>query len=152
MAHGTPLRDQTFPSPRQHAAGERLAGIWEKVRLGIVRSVFWSYERGSWQYDIICAVILIFIFLPRSWFRDRPRLELANLRHHQGVIELSHSKGEWTYQIDARLVESLPDMKLDDAIREILRRRLRKVPQLKSLEAIRDANDVVLGYTVVVTQ
>ena len=23
---------------------------------------FWSYERGSWQYDVLCTVILVFIF------------------------------------------------------------------------------------------
>jgi hypothetical protein len=29
----------------------------------------WSYERGTLQYDIICALILLFIFLvPRSCF------------------------------------------------------------------------------------
>jgi len=25
--------------------------------------LFWSYERGSWQYDIMCVLILAFIFL-----------------------------------------------------------------------------------------
>ena len=36
----------------------------------IVRNIFvWSYERGTIQYDIICALILAFIFLvPRSCF------------------------------------------------------------------------------------
>jgi hypothetical protein len=24
--------------------------------------LFWSYERGSWQYDIMCVLILAFIF------------------------------------------------------------------------------------------
>ena len=31
--------------------------------------VFWTYPRGSWQYDILCALILCFIFLtPKSVF------------------------------------------------------------------------------------
>ena len=36
----------------------------------IAKSVFvWSYERGTIQYDIICALILAFIFfVPRSCF------------------------------------------------------------------------------------
>jgi hypothetical protein len=35
-----------------------------------IRSIFvWSYERGTIQYDIICALILAFIFLvPPSCF------------------------------------------------------------------------------------
>ena len=35
----------------------------------IRRVLFWTYARGSWQYDLICLVILTFIFLtPRSVF------------------------------------------------------------------------------------
>jgi hypothetical protein len=37
---------------------------------GALRNMFvWSYERGTIPYDIICALILLFIFLvPRSCF------------------------------------------------------------------------------------
>jgi hypothetical protein len=32
--------------------------------------LFWSYERGSWQYDIMCVLILAFIFAsPNGAFR-----------------------------------------------------------------------------------
>jgi hypothetical protein len=32
--------------------------------------LFWSYGRSTWQYDVLCAFILAFIFLtPQSWFR-----------------------------------------------------------------------------------
>ncbi len=38
---------------------------------------YWSYERGSWQYDVMCVAILSFIFLiPARVFDDpevRPR-------------------------------------------------------------------------------
>jgi hypothetical protein len=36
---------------------------------------FWNYERNTWQWDLLCVVILIFIFLtPKSWFSvgERP--------------------------------------------------------------------------------
>ena len=35
-----------------------------------VKSVInWSYERASWQWDVLCLVILCFIFLtPNAWF------------------------------------------------------------------------------------
>jgi outer membrane lipoprotein-sorting protein len=37
------------------------------------RFLMWSFERGSVQYDVICVVILAFIFLiPPSAFNDRP--------------------------------------------------------------------------------
>ena len=37
------------------------------------RFLLWSFERGSIQYDVICAVILAFIFItPAEFFDDRP--------------------------------------------------------------------------------
>src|SRR5205809_7992994 len=39
------------------------------------RFILWDYPRASWQYDIIVALILAFIFLTlREWFRDQPRI------------------------------------------------------------------------------
>jgi hypothetical protein len=30
---------------------------------------FWNYARNTWQWDLLCVVILIFIFLtPNRWF------------------------------------------------------------------------------------
>lgn len=35
---------------------------------------FWNYERNTWQWDLLCVVILIFIFLtPKSWFDSSER-------------------------------------------------------------------------------
>ena len=32
---------------------------------------FWTYPRTSWQLDVLCVLILVFIFLtPKSWFAN----------------------------------------------------------------------------------
>src|SRR5713101_1672122 len=32
---------------------------------------FWTYPRTSWQWDVLCVLILVFIFLtPKSWFTN----------------------------------------------------------------------------------
>lgn len=38
--------------------------------LGLFKKIFfWNYARNTWQWDALCVVILIFIFLtPKSWF------------------------------------------------------------------------------------
>ncbi len=37
---------------------------------------FWNYERNTWQWDLLCVVILIFIFLtPKSWFENGERVQ-----------------------------------------------------------------------------
>jgi hypothetical protein len=46
----------------------------KKFWRGIGRAVFWSYERGSWAYDVMVSVIVLFVLLtPRAWFRDQPQ-------------------------------------------------------------------------------
>ncbi|HLI34224.1 MAG TPA: hypothetical protein VKW70_04200 [Terriglobia bacterium] len=153
MAESTELNGHSLPqtlAPEGVSAGR---GVWRKLGLITSRSVFWTYPRGSWQYDVICAMILAFIFLtPASWFHDRPTLGLTNLRHSQGVIEVGRAKDGWHYLVDARLVASKAPRKPEDAIREILQQRLHKPVTLKSMDELRNQNNVVLGYTVVLTQ
>ena len=45
-----------------------------KIWRGIVNTIFWSYDRGSWPYDVLVVVILLFVLAtPRSWFHDQPQ-------------------------------------------------------------------------------
>jgi hypothetical protein len=40
----------------------------------IRKAFFWNYARNSWQWDILCVLILIFIFLaPKSCFQSSER-------------------------------------------------------------------------------
>jgi|SRR4051794_12214753 hypothetical protein len=43
--------------------------------LNVIKKAFlWSYPRNTWQWDVLCVVILIFIFLtPKSWFANSER-------------------------------------------------------------------------------
>ena len=43
--------------------------------LSVLRKFFlWNYARNTWQWDVLCVVILIFIFLtPKSWFENSER-------------------------------------------------------------------------------
>ena len=37
---------------------------------------FWNYSRTSWQWDVLCVLILAFIFLtPKSWFVSHPSIQ-----------------------------------------------------------------------------
>jgi hypothetical protein len=43
------------------------------IRL-IKKSFLWTYARNTWQWDVLCVLILIFIFLtPKSWFATGER-------------------------------------------------------------------------------
>lgn len=52
---------------------------------GTLRNVFtWTYFRGTIPYDIICALIILFIFLtPRGCFVGKPAVPDQHTRAHQ---------------------------------------------------------------------
>jgi hypothetical protein len=50
--------------------------------------ILWSYARNTWQYDVLCVVILAFIFLtPKGWFENG---ELGQLQSHQSPSAPTH--------------------------------------------------------------
>ena len=153
MAESTEVRDHTLPPSQTGALGGGLSRFAENFKLGVRRTAFWAYERGTWQYDLLVLAILAFIFLsPRGWFNDRPTLELTDLRHQQGVVEMGNGKQGWRYLVDARLVESFEGVKAEDAIQIILSRQLHQPFTVLSVVPITDKNKVVLGYTVLVNR
>lgn len=151
MAQSTDFEAESVPRAARSGEEGTSEGAWKKFKHVCARSVLWTYPRGSWQYDILCLLILLFIFLPsHSFFQDGPRLELTDLRHRQGFVEMGRTKEGRTYQIDARLVESLEGLPPEDAIREVLRQRIKGPVAVKSIIKIVDKDNVVLGYTVIV--
>jgi hypothetical protein len=43
--------------------------------------VFWNYSRTSWQWDVLCVLILAFIFLtPKAWFVSNAPIQTATIR------------------------------------------------------------------------
>jgi hypothetical protein len=153
MAQSTEFHNPSLPQARPGVVDDGLEGVWGKIKLAIGRTIFWAYERGTWQYDLIVIAILAFIFLtPRAWFNDRPTLELTDLRHQQGFVEMGHGKQGWRYLVDARLVESFATAKPEDAIQVVLSRQLRQPFTIISIVPITDKNKVVLGYTVLINR
>jgi hypothetical protein len=58
---------------------------------GLAKKIlFWSYGRTSWQYDVLCALILAFVFLtPQAWFRTgEPAATLSHQNSSKAVEKL----------------------------------------------------------------
>lgn len=46
----------------------------KSILVGIKNVLLWSYARGTWQYDALCMMIVLTVFLvPSSYFGDRDR-------------------------------------------------------------------------------
>ena len=59
--------------------------------LGLLKKIlFWSYGRTSWQYDVLCALILAFVFLtPPAWFATgEPAPAAAHLNGSKAALKM----------------------------------------------------------------
>lgn len=62
---------------------------------------FWTYPRTSWQWDVLCVLILVFIFLtPKSWFVNN-----AYQRTHMGQATIVMSTDVVGSQLDRAEIE-----------------------------------------------
>jgi hypothetical protein len=117
-----------------------------KLGAAIHRGLFWTYERGTWQYDIMVALILAFIFFtPRSWFHDqRPPAT--------GVVLLSSSEHLKVYQLHAGLIALPVDAASEENIlkgaERILRDYTGKAVQITQIKPETDARGEVVSYAV----
>jgi hypothetical protein len=78
--------------------------VWRTIK----GFIFWSYERGTVQYDIMVTLILIFVFFSPLVisFNDRPVEHNPNAT---GVLVYPDGKGEFIYQVDANAVSGNDD-------------------------------------------
>jgi hypothetical protein len=54
--------------------------------VGIKNVLLWSYGRGTWQYDALCLMIVLTVFLvPSSYFGDRDRAKQQSANKIEGV-------------------------------------------------------------------
>jgi hypothetical protein len=124
---------------------------------GLVRTVFWSYERGSWPYDVMVLAIVAFVVLtPRGWFHDQPRsIDLGS----SGVQLISGDDQARTrvYRLDAKVLapqkrsaKSTPE--LERETHDILGRKVEELKertfQVLQIDPVSDGNGSVLYYDV----
>ena len=61
---------------------ENVRGLFTTLK----KIFFWNYARNTWQWDLLCVVILIFIFLtPKSWFSGGERAQ--SMTHQSPVAQ-----------------------------------------------------------------
>ncbi|MDQ3010306.1 MAG: hypothetical protein M3X11_06350 [Acidobacteriota bacterium] len=60
------------------------------ILAGIKNVLLWSYERGTWQYDLLCLLIISVVFLlPGRFFGDRDRVVVKPIRANQTSFSAS---------------------------------------------------------------
>jgi hypothetical protein len=113
----------------------------------ILRNYFyWTYERGSFHYDVMVTLILAFIFItPHLWnYKDKPS-ETVPL-HKSQVLVTRDATGGFIYQVSAA---DVPSNAGDEQIRTALLRQISPIAGNITLDhygAITDANGRLVAY------
>jgi hypothetical protein len=123
-----------------------MIGIWRTIR----DYIFWSYERGTIQYDVMVTLILLFVFLSPQLinFKDKP---VEHNPHRIGVVVVPDGQGGLIYQIEAAAVVSQIVGKDDTAIRSELLKVIEPISgevSITKIDPIRDGSGRVLNYRV----
>lgn len=100
------------------------------------RFLLWDYPRASWQYDVMVALILAFIFVtPREIFRDQPRPS------HVAMLE----DGKYFLEPDVVPTGAEAGVQIRAAADEI-QKRYKFRPEVRRVEAILGAEGELKGY------
>jgi hypothetical protein len=116
--------------------------VWRTIK----GFIFWSYERGTVQYDIMVTLILIFVFLSPMLinFNDRPVQRNPNAT---GVVVYPDGKGEFIYQVEARAVDANDDTGVRLALLRVIEPISGSV-SISRYEAVHDQKGRVTAYKV----
>jgi hypothetical protein len=129
--------------------------------LKTLRSYFWwTYERGSFHYDVMVTLILVFLFLgPRFIdFKDRP-VETVALHSSEVLVKEAGNVGDasrFLYQIRADdIQQSINGDTSDAAIRSAILRVIEPIAgevAIEHYEPVRDAQGRIIAYDAWVTR
>jgi len=71
----------------------------KSIFMGIRNILLWSYERGTWQYDLLCLLIIGAVFLlPGKFFGDRDRIPFKTVQANE-ALNLGSKSGETVREI-----------------------------------------------------
>jgi hypothetical protein len=118
---------------------------------GMNRIIFWSYGRGTLQYDILCALILIFVFVtPRQLFQDwtvisNPR----QFAYGKEIVNTFDQYGKPVFNISAQLVPASQDTSVvKKAVLTQLQKTLNKQVSIADIKPILGEDGQTIGYSI----
>jgi hypothetical protein len=116
--------------------------IWQTVS----SFIWWSYDRGSIQYDVMVTLIVIFVlFAPyKINFKDKP---IERTPHPTRVVLIPDGDSGYIYQVDAGGMEG----KNDAAVQSYLQRVVEPIAgevEIERFEPVYDRHGHVVAYKV----
>jgi hypothetical protein len=108
--------------------------------------VWWTYPRGSFHYDVMVTLILLFIFATPLFvnFKDRP---VERNLHMGEVIVSPDSAGGYVYHIEAEAIRGNTDQEIRESLMGVIEPIAGEV-ELERYQAVKNSKGKIIGYDV----
>jgi hypothetical protein len=108
---------------------------------------FWGYARNTWQYDVLCALILAFIFLtPQSWFDTNSALKSRiSGEPAQGAEHQKPVASKLILAVADNFPAQMAQTEVESRVRQLTGRA---DTQVLNVEPRRDASGKIVAYEV----
>jgi hypothetical protein len=112
-----------------------------------VRSyVWWTHERGTFHYDVMVTLILLFVFVGPMFidFKDKPA---ERKPHPMGVVVQPDGGNGFVYRIDASAVKGTSDAELRAGFRSVIE-PIAGEARILRYEPVQDTNGKTVAWRV----
>jgi hypothetical protein len=123
----------------------------QNVLGALKKTVLWAYQRGTFQYDILCALILLFIFAtPRSVFQDWPVINSPHqFEFGEQIVDTYDDHGNPVLNVSTELVPAIQDaIALKNVVKSQLEKALNRPISIADIKPIVDENGETVGYSI----
>ena len=111
------------------------------------RILLWTFERGSFQWNVMCVLILAFLFLiPRQFFKDVP--EYMKVSATESVHKTVDKNGITIFTVKLDRPRFLDTDEVRESTREMLQQTLGKPVRALNTQPVRDWTGRVIGYAI----
>ncbi len=108
--------------------------------------VWWTFPRGSFHYDVMVTLILLFIFVTPIFvnFKDKPA---EHKPHHTGVVVIPDGSNGFIYSVDASAVPRGDDAEVRAGLMRVIE-PIAGEAKISRYEPIQDLSGRTVTYKV----
>jgi hypothetical protein len=120
-----------------------MSRVWRTIK----GYLFWTYDRGSFHYDVMVTVILLFIFISPHYidFKDQPAEHLP----HPTGITITPRGNDFVYEVAAPIVDAQDEAMVRANLLRVIEPIAGKVKLVKA-DPVRDRSGHIISYRAVV--
>ncbi|HXE90834.1 MAG TPA: hypothetical protein VNK82_07725 [Terriglobales bacterium] len=114
--------------------------VWQTIRSFIL----WEYARGSWQYDVMVTLIVLFVLFSPYWinFNDKP---VERAPHPSEVTVRPDGQGGFVYRVEAAAVPHGDAKAVEAGLLRVIEPMAGEVTIVRYVP-VRDASGKVTAY------